>query len=160
MSPVNFNHDAEEGFPANNGGRPVESKRPHIATQLSRTFHLRGKANSEPRRKQSSPALATANPSTDDHNNFPAQPALGSIPAPLKTSKAARHHYTEDQMIEFLRGENNQLKHEREYHIQMLGAGTRLHEVVRDCAESLKNAVLEYRQTQKRLNEEYYSKRH
>ena len=60
-------------------------------------------------------------------------------------------------MIKFLKRENGQLGEERAYYIQMLGASTRLVEVVNRYIKELKQRVLEFKETQSRLNEEYYS---
>ena len=147
MSPADFNTHTKERYAANEGH--PESKMPQISSHLSTTFNLRGK--SKPQRKKSAPALTT---SKGEYDNVCAQ-ALQ--PAPLKTPKSAKTHVTREQMIEYLRKQIKQLKDESAYHIQMLGASTRLLEVVNRCSEELGGGVLEFKETQKRLNEEYYS---
>lgn len=145
MSPADFNTHTDEGHSA-------KSKMPQISSQLSKTFNLRASSKPAPRHKKSAPALATINASKGEYDEI--RPAM---PAPLKTTKSGKTDVTQDQMIQFIKRENRRLQDEREYHIQLLGASDRLLEVANRCAEELKNGVLEFKETQNRLNEEYYS---
>ena len=79
------------------------------------------------------------------------------MPAPLKPTKLGKTNITWDQIIKFVERKNLRFQDERKYYILLLGASTQLVEVVNRCAEELKNGVLEYKETQNRLNKEYYS---
>jgi hypothetical protein len=137
MSPASVN-------PTNNG-HAAGPKTPHIS-QLSRPFR---RASKTPEHKKSTLGLGTI---TEDRQTI--QPA---IPAPLKTSKPAKSQISVDQLNKFLQNENEQLKKELAYHVHLIGAGTTLEQTMNRCVEDLQNALLVFNQTQKQLNEEYYS---